>query len=89
MSGFLGEHTYCYMCGLKVTPGVYHECKKTESFIPSTSTTFWCAWCQMMATPIADRGMTRCSNCGHGLHGAVANPVFSVMHRPSYNHNWY
>jgi ribosomal protein L37AE/L43A len=79
------------MCGLKVTPGVYHECKKSISFVPSTSQTYWCAWCQSHATPIAGNGTTTCSNCGHNLHGAIANPGFTVMHYPySNNHNnWF
>ncbi len=85
MSNFLGAHTYCYMCGLKVIPGVYHQCMKSSSFVPQTS--YWCAWCQSTAMPIAGRGTTRCSKCGHNLHGGIANPDFTVMHCLRNNNN--
>lgn len=81
MTDWLNKRTYCGSCGLKVEPGVFHDCiKKRGPFTPLNTGTFWCAWCQSYATPIAGYNTTTCSNCGHVLHGVIANPDDSVMH---------
>jgi len=83
MTNFLDKHTFCAYCGLKVTPGVLHDCKKNDgAFTPLLTETYWCAWCQTKATPIAGNRKTTCSNCGYELHGVIANRYESVMHHP-------
>jgi hypothetical protein len=75
---FIDSHTYCYACGLKVSPGTYHQCTKTTPFV--TTGSYYCAWCQSYTNVIESGGKRSCGKCGHGLHGGVANQNHTTVH---------
>ncbi|QTF48919.1 hypothetical protein qu_24 [Acanthamoeba polyphaga mimivirus] len=81
MAKFIDERTFCYKCGMKVLPGIFHRCEKTTPFEPVVSDTYWCAHCQSTIRIIFDGRIRRCSNCGHDLHGGIANKIETVVHR--------